>query len=152
MDYKKRESETKRIMQRFKPFFKVEKGIRRTLMGFGFECDMGWFPILEKLFEDIQKLNPPEEFEIIQVKEKFGGLRVYANYSSDEIEKLIDEACEKASKTCEVCGKEAVLCTNKGWLKTVCPECIASGDEMLQRYKPCKDEEDEDGTDSKEEK
>lgn len=60
-----------------------------------------------------------------QVKEKFGGLRFYTNYSLPEMEALIDEAEELSTKTCESCGAPGIL-RGKGWVYTACDECEAS--------------------------
>jgi hypothetical protein len=86
--------------------------ITKTLIGYGFECNSGWYSLLNNLFEEINILiltNPDKykNFRIIQVKEKFSSLRIYCNYSSDEITKLIKKAQQKASKTCEYCGDDA---------------------------------------------
>ena len=110
------------IMKKY-DFIKPEKGPQHTLMCFGFECGEGWYSIIEKLFEDIKKLNPSKDFEIIQVKEKWGGLRVYTNYTTDEIEKLINEAEEESFKTCETCGEAGERSTKGGWTKTICSNC-----------------------------
>lgn len=39
-----------------------------------------------------------------QVKEKFGTLRFYMDYATDEMYKLIEEAEAKSAITCELCG------------------------------------------------
>jgi hypothetical protein len=56
----------------------VSRGdISRSLMGFGFECEDGWFPLIYALFEEIEPLAAGlDSAEIVQVKQKFGGLRV----------------------------------------------------------------------------
>lgn len=98
--------------------------INQGLMAFGFECDDGWLPILETLFEGIDmviKAQKLEDFKVTQVKEKFGGLRVYTNYSTDLIDMLIDGAEARASITCEICGElNAKNKSVNGWFKTVC--------------------------------
>lgn len=121
------------IMKKYEAFIKPMKGPQETLMCFGFECGTGWYGILERLFEAISKLDKPENFEIVQVKEKFGGLRVYTNYSTDEIEALITEAEKEADNTCEICGEPGTLCTNGGWLKTMCETCM-NGKEGYYKY------------------
>ena len=112
------------IMKKYKAFIHPEKSIQQSLMAFGFECDEGWYLILKNLFEAISKLNPPSDFEIFQVKEKFGGLRVYTNSSTKEIEALIDKAEEESFNTCEVCGASAKPSTRGGWVKTICENCL----------------------------
>lgn len=91
------------------------------------ECDEGWYPIISQLDRDILKLAP--DYTILQVKEKFGGLRYYIGSVHenvfDQVYKLITEAENIAAKTCECCGKTGVLCRRRGWLKTLCKECFA---------------------------
>ena len=97
-------------------------------MQFGFECGNGWFDLLWKLSERIEKIieeNNIKDFEAVQVKEKFAGLRYYvSNVSSYEISKEIKKAELKSIVTCELCGKPAVLCSSLSWLQTLCPECV----------------------------
>lgn len=121
----------KELMEKYREFIKPEKGIQNTLMGFGFECGEGWFPILERLFEAISKLDKPEGFEITQVKEKYGTLNVYTQSSTDEIDILIDKAEYESSATCEVCGHVGTLSKRNGWYKTLCNNCsIEAGYEL----------------------
>ena len=54
-----------------------------------------------------------------QVKEKFGGLRVYLTSSTDEMEQAIRQAEEESFKTCEICGEPGAL-RRGGWLATLC--------------------------------
>jgi len=68
----------------------------------------------------------------VQIKEKFGGLRIYVN-SSDLMEedykkvmKIIRNAEDKSYKTCETCGKEGRL-RRKGWMTVECDECNKKG-------------------------
>jgi len=110
-------------MEKYNKFIHPEKPMTECLMCFGLECDSGWYPLLDSLFEKIGKTNPKPDFEIIQVKEKYGSLRVYTNYSTDEIEKLIDDAENLSCITCENCGVEGQLYVRGGWFKTLCDKC-----------------------------
>lgn len=109
------------IFDRFK-FFKPERSIIEALMAFGFECGDGWFNLIWKLCEDIEKTKPAEDFEVVQVKEKFGGLRFYVTNSTEKVFKLINIAEEESYKICEVCGKPGSVDTKKHWVKTLCEE------------------------------
>ena len=100
-----------------------EKGPRHTLMCFGYPDD-GWFEILKELFVQLNTMELPKDFEIIQVKEKFAGLRVYTNGVSDKVDKLIESACQKASTTCEMCGEPGREQQVNGWYKTLCEKCL----------------------------
>ncbi len=98
-----------------------------------FEHNAGWYDILEGLalrFREILKDNVEGEVEVLQVKEKFGGLRFYAaTYGcTEEQEKAIRVAIQIAEnvsfKTCELCGKAGREISNTGWIVTRCEECV----------------------------
>ena len=55
----------------------------------------------------------------VQVKEKYGTLRFYMHYSTEEMEDLIHEAEKQSAKTCETCGQPGVL-RGPGWYFTAC--------------------------------
>jgi hypothetical protein len=84
----------------------------------------GWWPIVEKLDSDLKEIDP--DYQVDQVKEKFGGLRYYASYNqevSEQARKLIGQAEVQASKTCEWCGNPGDLGGSR-WMKTLCGECL----------------------------
>jgi len=115
---------TKKLNDEFE-FFHPELPPTENLMCFGFECDDGWFDLIWKLCEDIRtelKVNPMD-FLVMQVKEKFGGLRFYPGFASDKIFDLIDEAEEKSYEICETCGKPGKI-TGGNWVKTSCEKCL----------------------------
>jgi hypothetical protein len=93
----------------------------------GLECGDGWYDLIDKLCSDLLALNPTVVAD--QVKEKFGGLRFYAHFMADEVDRkndevwdLITKAEEDSYKICEVCGAEGQLSTTGTWMKTLCPE------------------------------
>jgi len=111
------------------PFY-TRPGWKEGLMVFGFECGDGWFPILWDLSRDIESIlqRGPEElrerFQVVQVKEKYGTLRVYTKWSTEEIEDCIDRAEARSAKTCEMCSRPGETTTsNGGWVRTECDEC-----------------------------
>lgn len=65
----------------------------------------GWLPIVEEMLVALKDLP----VTIVQIKEKFGQLRVYADSVTDEqateIAKIIEIATYKARHTCEICGE-----------------------------------------------
>jgi hypothetical protein len=91
------------------------------------ECDAGWYPIIAQLDKDIRKLAP--DYTILQIKEKFGGLRYYIGALQenvfDQVYEIIEGAEKLAAKTCECCGEPGALCRRAGWLKTLCKSCFA---------------------------
>jgi len=113
-------------------FFRCDKSIRESLMVFGFECDKGWYSLIDNFCKELKKLiesKYPEyktgelQFEIIQVKEKYGRLCIYTNFSNDDIDRLIEKYEELSQVTCEMCGNRGKLRKYKGWYKTLCDKC-----------------------------
>jgi len=114
------------LVIRFPQFFPNIKDLKQSLMAFGCEINAGWRPIVWKLTEDIEKQlekTPVAEFEIVQVKEKFGGLRYYTSVGNDKIFKMINNAEEKSFKTCEKCGEKGSIDARYSWILTLCTKC-----------------------------
>jgi hypothetical protein len=72
-------------------------------------CGNGWKEIIRNTDEKLKYIDP--DYEIAQIKEKFGGLRYYFDSSlyygsvAHEIMDDIVRAAEyEASRTCELCG------------------------------------------------
>lgn len=80
----------------------------------------GWQPIVKKAIDEILVRGGT----IIQVKEKFGGLRLYCAGDDREIYHIADAAERACNNLCEFCGKPGTL-RSGGWLKTRCDECQA---------------------------
>ncbi len=116
------------LVERWPHWFKTGGDIRHTAMPRGFEHDDGWFDILVRLCEDLEPLVAAFEqasgiqFEVLQVKEKFGGLRFYVNCRRNEaVRQRIGIAADESFRTCEVCGQPGTL--REGvWIKTLCDE------------------------------
>jgi hypothetical protein len=113
------------IFDRWPGWFVSKEDISRSLMGFGFECEDGWFPLIYALFEEIEPLAAGlDSVEIVQVKQKFGGLRVATRGTNDAIYDAILAAEERSLHTCEKCGGPGSLNHDvRGWLKTLCDQC-----------------------------
>lgn len=92
---------------------------------FGVEHREGWDKLLIPIFEYIEKYNSEHEdvIDILQIKEKFGGLRFYTNKYTPDLRNLISTAEELSFKTCEICGKPGET-SGTGWISTLCKECL----------------------------
>jgi len=89
-------------------------------MSFGFECGDGWFNLIYDLSKELSKQDP--SCIVVQVKEKFGGLRFYVNGVSEKGWNIIAEYELKSHTTCEYCG--AIGRARSGnWIKTLCNKC-----------------------------
>jgi len=91
---------------------------------YGVECGDGWKPLILEALNKMEELD--DELYITQIKEKFGGLRLYTSpYKAtieNELEEIIAAAEEKASQTCETCGVPGHLRPD-GWMRTLCDSC-----------------------------
>lgn len=93
---------------------------------YDFSTGEGWDNIVEKLTDMVIAIEP--KIKIVQVKEKFGGLRYYIEHDEESTEEqwkkvryLIECAEEASERTCEVCGKEGKI-VGKNWLSCRCEE------------------------------
>lgn len=96
----------------------------------GAGCGEGWWPILHRLCAELANLDLPDGFAIEQIKEKFGGLRVYVSQYNDGIDAAIRAAESDAWRTCETCGEPGKL-RNEGWAKVRCDKCQADWEASL---------------------
>lgn len=96
----------------------------------GFACDDGWCALLEAAGQAIEQQNEADDeptVRAIQVKEKFGQLRLYTDKSTPEayaVTKLVETL---SAKMCEWCGKTKGTRRRDqaGHLKTLCVSCAA---------------------------
>src|SRR5262245_15437688 len=86
----------------------------------------GWGPILHDLHIKLLELDP--DYHVDQIKEKFGGLRVYLRNEPDVVLETIRVAERRALKTCEYCGTQENVTTagTPHWIKTLCDTCRES--------------------------
>jgi hypothetical protein len=59
----------------------------------------------------------------VQVKEKFGTLRIYYNGGDEYTAGVIDMASSLSAITCENCGERGTM-QKGGWLYVACPACV----------------------------
>jgi hypothetical protein len=117
-----------RVLQaRFPRFFQDLYGDpRETCMAYGCDFEDGWYPIVERLCEELEPLAPLE-FKFTQVKEKLGAMRIYASGGNEETKRLIQQASEESLKVCEQCGATKGVDTRGtgrwGWIRTLCQSC-----------------------------
>src|SRR6266581_2920382 len=78
----------------------------------GFWCSDGWHDLiynLSKQINDIRKTltnDISSNYQVVQVKEKFSGLRYYLSSSTPEMNELISIAENKSYDICGACGGE----------------------------------------------
>ena len=119
-------------------FDNIHKSPMESPMAFGIETGDGWYDIIRsvcwmsKQHEDNirwqtewkQKEEPEYKSEYFpikfdQIKEKYGGLRIYFSGGDDYIEGLISMAEAISYKICEICGNKGEP-NEGGWISTRC--------------------------------
>jgi hypothetical protein len=96
-------------------FAKRTLPVEVSAMGWGFTCGDGWFPLTWRLCLDLYELIQQEPeveraaYRAVQVKEKFGGLRLYMNRWTPAMEERIARAESESLHTCDVCGQPGSL-------------------------------------------
>jgi hypothetical protein len=78
----------------------------------------GWHKLVNSLIDDLFKLG--WDGSLLQIKEKFGGLRFYIGQGSAEIFDRLYIAEEESIHTCEECGEPGELYYD-GWIRCLCP-------------------------------
>jgi hypothetical protein len=86
---------------------------------YGIECGEGWKRLYGPILDAASELNIP----VLQVKEKFGQLRIYLGDSPDWLHQMVGIAEDMSAHVCEKCGKRGRIKNDNGWLKARCEEC-----------------------------
>ena len=132
----------KTLFEKYPEFFEYLKNEEPLIrpMEFGFECGDGWYTIIEGLMRSIQTYIQTEKkdiaIDLLQVKEKFGGLRFYIYEGDDYINELIRLTEELSYETCEFCGTTNNIGRTRGWIFTICKECFDAGKTNQTVWKP----------------
>lgn len=131
-----------KLYEKYPQFFvNKDKTPMESPMCFGIETGNGWYQILSsvcwmiKQHEDnikwrkeyLEKNDPeklakePEYFPVKfdQVKEKYGGLRLYFSGGDDYVEGLVSMAEAMSYYICEVCGNKGEA-NKSGWISVRC--------------------------------
>jgi hypothetical protein len=109
--------------------------VERAYLGTG----IGWYNLIytltnciDRRLEHLNKDGGNRKVVIEQIKEKFGGLRYYADGDVDEqMAGMIDFAESLSYTICEECGAPGKL-RSGGWMRTLCDK---HEEERQSRYK-----------------
>lgn len=122
------------LFEKYKNIFPKGRDVdyRQNLMCFGFVCGDGWYNIIDEFLSRLTLILKREKFtiDIIQIKEKFGSLRIYYNMNDEqekhrkEVRNILMLAELKSFKTCEICGKDGDIRQDNGWVSTLCNSCV----------------------------
>lgn len=130
----------------------IEKGVSeenpRTVLDMQHDVGPGWRPLLAELHAELTAAGI--SYEALQVKEKWGILRVYIRAEGEwhptidltvpgqgtitgtieggsgaweQVMAIVHAAEERSRVICEDCGEPGVLRTDRFWLRTLCDDC-----------------------------
>ena len=90
----------------------------------GCECGDGWFDVIHNLCKELNELylsknKNPDDIFVLQVKEKYGGLRFYTNGLIEGGYEIISKYENLSETTCEICGEIGKI-RGDYWLKCLC--------------------------------
>lgn len=112
-----------KLLNKYPEFFKRrELGPYKSCMHWGICVGNGWYNIIDGLCEKLSKFKG---LYAEQIKEKFGTLRFYVEFSKDfegnqeEVWDIIGKAENKSAVTCEISGEAGTSRTVRGWVKTL---------------------------------
>lgn len=94
-------------------------------------CGPGWYPMIAELHLKLSRVDV--DYDVLQVKEKYGTLRYYAHTHTDDsiilddFDALIEEAENRSAQICELCGNPGQLSASENLgerrYKTLCRGC-----------------------------
>jgi hypothetical protein len=89
---------------------------------YGRECNDGWLELIAELIQELTDAGWTRE--ILQIKEKFGGLRFYAGGLPQNGDEVIAKYEHRSYTICEICGStdKVRLCGHR-WVKTLFDQC-----------------------------
>lgn len=94
-----------------------------TCMCWGITTGDGWYDLIDRTCQkiiDYCEANSIEVPQLEQMKEKFGGLRIYFhNCNIKELYEIVSQAENESFKTCEVTGREGHLYNCNGYYRVL---------------------------------
>jgi len=109
------------------PFLYTQRNgkMSETCMCWGFPGD-GWFGLLLEASIELEKFD----VQAVQVKEKFGTLRLYLagpDSRDERVNAIVRRAEQRSSVECEDCGAAGER-RGGGWIRTLCDNCYTPDD------------------------
>ena len=92
----------------------------------------GWASLINRVFDALENIKG--SVKVVQVKEKYAGLRVYTDYMNEELDAVIGWAERESFKMCEECGQPGKV-RGKGWYYTSC-DVHAKNDDPPHKFQP----------------
>lgn len=97
------------------------------------DCGPGWDPLIQDLSRKLEKIivegiesgawDDDDHPVVVQIKEKFGGLRFYLSCETDEMSNLVEQAEAESTQICENCGCQGKMRECNRWYSVNCDVC-----------------------------
>lgn len=92
---------------------------------------IGWWDafgemMMSELDTVIKQENLEDKFCVLQIKEKFGGLRFYYTPSNPHIDEVINKYEQLSTHVCIQCGRPDVPMLRLSWVSPYCKHCYES--------------------------
>ena len=99
----------------------------------------GWDKAFGQMFMDelgaAIKEAGQKDYMIVQIKEKYGSLRLYDSGSTEKVERIIDKYEIISQNICMNCGHEAPMINNAGWIMPMCQGCYRKYYRRREKWK-----------------
>lgn len=99
-----------------------------------YDLPEGWLALFLQCCKDIReplaKAGLLYEFRFLQIKEKYGSMRMYNSGATEEVHDIIDKYEFLSQQVCCECGKPAAVMTS-GWICPYCAEHVRGGIENV---------------------
>ena len=84
-----------------------------------------WHNAMQNMLQELSQLDSWDASKVAQIKEKFGGLRVYHMSTDSKWNKIIDKYDNVVSGICTTCGNtnEENKLNCEGWMSVKCETC-----------------------------
>lgn len=92
----------------------------------------GWHELARKMIKECETIYP--EWEITDLKEKFGAICCYDCGAPKEVYDIIEKYENLSARTCCRCGKPATKFST-GWICPYCDDCGDKDEKFYKRFK-----------------
>ena len=74
--------------------------------------------------DEIKNNNQESDYEITEIKEKYGSLRVYMSNYDDTMNNIIEAYSCISSRACTQCGQMLNICITMDYILPICESCL----------------------------
>lgn len=73
------------------------------------ECGDGWYKLVYDMCKDLKDANPPIDFVVTKIAEKYGDLEVHTKNGTMRTRVILDQYNTQSTEICDECGNEKDL-------------------------------------------